>query len=227
MTPGKIKNVIGVLLIAAGIGCIVYAVYAKYSVDVKKDELVAQYEDYINWVNDSELDIEEIENAMTEQAMVVENASEQTTAAPTTDEKFDAMSVPRNLLGIMEIDKIDLIVTLAEGSDNRSITLSVGHFPNTALPGQVGNFAVVGHRSYRYGAYFNRLDELEAGDTVRVKTVDGTYTYEVDSKFVVEPTDVWVLEPTDDATITLVTCTPIRTATHRLIVKGKLVGKEE
>ena len=220
----KLKNIIGGLLIFAGAGCMIYALYAKYSVEEKKDELVEQYEDYINWVNDSELDVEEIESAMAEQEQNVEESAAPEAPAPlTTDEKFKGMSVPSNLLGIMEIEKIYLIVTLAEGTDNKSITLSVGHFPGTAMPGQVGNFAVVGHRSYRYGAYFNRLDELEAGDLVKIKTVDGVFTYCVDTSEVVEPTEVSVLDPTENATMTLVTCTPIRTATHRLIVKGHLV----
>ena len=203
----------------------IYAVYINRHVEAQKNELVAQYEDYINWVNDSELDIDEIEKAMAEQEAeeASEIASAETAQPETPVDKLREMSIPNGIIGIMEIDKIDLVVTMAEGTDNKSITLSVGHFPNTAMPGQVGNFAVVGHRSYRYGAYFNRLDELEPGDTVRVKTVDGIFTYCIDSKQVVEPTELSVLDPTDTATITLVTCTPIRTATHRLIVKGHLV----
>ena len=213
MSLKAVKNTVGVLLVAAGIGCMGYALYAKYSVEQKKDELVAQYEDYINWVNDSELDVEQIEQSISEQPM-----------PETVDEKgLQSMQIPNGILGIMEIEKIGLVVTLAEGTDNKSITLSVGHFPKTAMPGQVGNFAVVGHRSYRYGAYFNRLDELESGDIVRVKTVDGVFSYAVDSKMEVEPTDTWVLEPSETATMTLVTCTPIRTATHRLIIKGHLI----
>ena len=213
MSLKAVKNTVGVLLVAAGIGCMGYALYAKYSVEQKKDELVAQYEDYINWVNDSELDVEQIEQSISEQPM-----------PETVDEKgLQSMQIPNGILGIMEIEKIGLVVTLAEGTDNKSITLSVGHFPKTAMPGQVGNFAVVGHRSYRYGAYFNRLDELESGDIVRVKTVDGVFSYAVDSKMVVEPTETWVLEPSETATMTLVTCTPIRTATHRLIIKGHLI----
>ena len=213
MSLKAVKNTVGVLLVAAGVGCMGYALYAKYSVEQKKDELVAQYEDYINWVNDSELDVEQIEQSISEQPM-----------PETVDEKgLQSMQIPNGILGIMEIEKIGLVVTLAEGTDNKSITLSVGHFPKTAMPGQVGNFAVVGHRSYRYGAYFNRLDELENGDIVRVKTVDGVFSYAVDSKMVVEPTETWVLEPSETATMTLVTCTPIRTATHRLIIKGHLI----
>ncbi len=224
----KIKNFIGGLLITAGVACMVYAVYVNKHVEAQKNELVAQYEDYINWVNDSELNVEEIEEAMANRRAeeASEIASVEAAETPQSEgpkDKLREMSIPKGIIGIMEIDKIDLVVTMAEGTDNKSITLSVGHFPNTAMPGQVGNFAVVGHRSYRYGAYFNRLDELEPGDTVRVKTVDGIFTYCVDSKEVVEPTELSVLDPTDTATMTLVTCTPIRTATHRLIVKGHLI----
>lgn len=222
----KVKNILGVLLIVAGACCMIYAIYINKHVEAQKDALVAQYEDYINWVNDSELDVDEIEDAMAkrraEEESEIASAEAEAPQQPEHD-KLSEMSIPQGIIGIMEIDKIDLVVTMAEGTDNKSITLSVGHFPNTAMPGQVGNFAVVGHRSYRYGAYFNRLDELQAGDTVRVKTVDGIFTYCVDSKTVVEPTELSVLDPTDTATMTLVTCTPIRTATHRLIVKGHLI----
>lgn len=40
---------------------------------------------------------------------------------------------------------------------------------------------------------------------------------------VVSPENTWVLNQTSDAQITMITCTPIGTYTHRLIVKGVLV----
>ena len=48
------------------------------------------------------------------------------------------------------------------------------------------------------------------------------YTYIVTETFVVEPDDTSVLDPGDDTTVTLITCTPIRVATHRLIVRAVL-----
>ena len=57
----KARKIIGGLLVLAGAACMIYAIYINRSVEAQKDELVAQYEDYINWVNDSELDVEEIE----------------------------------------------------------------------------------------------------------------------------------------------------------------------
>ncbi|WP_438265248.1 sortase [Clostridium tyrobutyricum] len=45
--------------------------------------------------------------------------------------------------------------------------------------------------------------------------------YTIYSIKVVLPNQIEVLNPTKDSTITLVTCTPIRIATHRLIIKAK------
>lgn len=199
---------IGFVFIILGLLIIIYAVFSKLTVDKQSSAKVKEYENYINWINENQISEQDIK--------IVEENQQQ-------DKAQDNVEIPEGLLGIMEIDKIDLSVTIAEGTDNKSITLSVGHFPDTAMAGEKGNFSVVGHRSYRYGAYFNRLDELEAGDIIKVKTVAGEFEYVVDESFVVEPTELWVLDPTDTATITLVTCTPIRTATHRLIVKGHLL----
>ncbi|MGI5899407.1 MAG: class D sortase [Christensenellales bacterium] len=126
------------------------------------------------------------------------------------------------LLGVMSIPKIDLEVAVGEGVTNRTIRYAVGHFQQTALPGENGNFSVIGHRSYIMGEFFNRLDEVEIGDQVMVERDGMLYTYSVSDIMVVEPTDMWVLDSTPDPQITLITCTPIRIATHRLIVKGVL-----
>ena len=127
-------------------------------------------------------------------------------------------------IAMLEIPKLDLMVPVVEGTDPKDIKYAVGHFKDTDMPGTTGNFAIAGHRSYTYNEYFNRLDELENGDTIKVKTIDGKmYTYKVFEKLVVEPEETSVLMSTEEPIITLVTCTPIRKATHRLIVKGKLV----
>lgn len=93
------------------------------------------------------------------------------------------------------------------------------------MPGDKGNFCVAGHRSYTYNQYFNRLGELGIGDEIIITTVAGKFKYDVYESKVVKPEEVSVLDNTKDEEITLVTCTPIRVATHRLIVKGRIVRK--
>lgn len=85
-----------------------------------------------------------------------------------------------------------------------------------------GNFCIVGHRSYSYGAFFNRLDEMESGDAIYLEVAGETFCYLVEKIFVVEPEDTWVLNNSDETMITLITCTPIRIGTKRLIIKAIL-----
>jgi sortase A len=126
------------------------------------------------------------------------------------------------VIGIMEIPKINLKTPIGEGVDMETLKFAVGHFKGTALPGQNGNFCVAGHRSYTYSEYFNRLDELKKGDKIIIITKTEEFNYIVTDSFVVEPTHTEVLNNTKDATLTLVTCTPLRIATHRLIIKATL-----
>jgi len=128
-------------------------------------------------------------------------------------------------IGTIEIPRIDAKLPIVEGISEKSLEAAVGHFPGTAMPGQTGNASFAGHRSYRHGKMFNRLDELEKGDMI-ILTQDGqTHTYKVTEMFVVEPTEVSVLkQPREGKYLTLVTCTPIRVATHRLIVKAEAAG---
>ena len=95
-------------------------------------------------------------------------------------------------------------------------------FKDTPYTGDKGNSAIAGHRSYTYNQYFNRLDELVEGDEIIIQTKKGEFTYVIYKKFVVLPEEVSVLNDTKEAELTLITCTPVRVATHRLIIKAKL-----
>jgi sortase A len=122
---------------------------------------------------------------------------------------------------ILEINKINLKLPVLEGVTEDNLKISVSKYIGTAQPGNIGNFAIAGHRSYTYGKQFNRLNEIEIGDKLKVITPKDTYTYKVNKKFIVSPENVWVLDNIHDKRmITLTTCHPIRKATHRLIVQG-------
>ncbi|QYC37744.1 Sortase family protein [Nonomuraea coxensis DSM 45129] len=118
---------------------------------------------------------------------------------------------------------------VVEGVGADQLRKGPGHYPGSALPGQVGNFVVSGHRT-TYAAPFNRLDELERGDEIVVDAREARYTYRVTSQDVVEPDEVDVLAPVPGkpdirpirAFITLSTCHPEFSAAQRLIVYGVL-----
>ena len=127
-----------------------------------------------------------------------------------------------NILGIINIPKIDLKAPIGKGTDKETLKYSVGHFDKTSMPGEIGNCCIIGHRSYTYGEFFNRLDEINIDDVIVIDRNSNKYTYKVIEKFVVNPEDTYVLDDSKDYQLTLITCTPIRVGTHRLIIRAIL-----
>lgn len=122
--------------------------------------------------------------------------------------------------------------TIAEGvgtSVLNSTTLGIGHYPDTQMPGELGNFAIAAHRS-AYGGGMHLINELRVGDPIYVQTADGYYTYRFRSLSYVEPTDIDVIAPVPDAPdaaptdriITLTSCNPLYSTDERIIAYGVL-----
>lgn len=194
----KVKKYIGISLIIIGVSIISAALGMKYWAYKRQQAMINAFQKTIQQVDTKD------------------NSNEEKSSnkkPPTLDQ---------GAIGIMIIPKINLTVAIGEGVDLDTLKYAVGHFPGTGQPGQSGNFCVAGHRSYTYSEYFNRLNEVTSGDEIIIRTKKGEYKYKVYNSFVVEPSQVSVLNPTKDATLTLVTCTPIRIASHRLIVKARL-----
>src|ERR1700730_3383717 len=121
--------------------------------------------------------------------------------------------------------------TLIQGTALAQLNVSPGHVPGTQWPGQLGNFAVAGHR-VTAGNPFWSLPSMKDGDLVYIETRLNDYTYRVIGKKWVPPTDTAVLDPVPGhprqrparRLITLITCDPAWTGTHRVIVTGVLVA---
>jgi sortase A len=125
---------------------------------------------------------------------------------------------------------------IVEGVATADLKKGPGHYPGTALPGQVGNFVVSGHRT-TYGAPFNRLDEVRPGDPIVIETRHRWITYTEVKEIVITPDESWVLEPVpwsasadlpwqESSTphlrlLTFTTCNPKYSASQRLVLFGK------
>ncbi len=126
-------------------------------------------------------------------------------------------------VGIITIPKLGLDKAIVQGTGTADLRQGPGHYQATPLPGQPGNASVAGHRT-TYGAPFSRLNDLVPGDRIMVTTSQGTFRYDVSRSLVVEPSDVSVIAPTTTNELTLTTCTPRYSASHRLIVQASLIG---
>lgn len=129
-------------------------------------------------------------------------------------------------LSIPKLKINDAIVNIGSMDLNKSLI----QYPQTALPGQLGNTVIFGHsvlpqffNPKNYLTIFSTLYKLEQGDEIYLKYDKSTYKYVVEEMFEVQPTNLSVLEQRfDNKTLTVITCSPPGTYIRRLIVKATL-----
>jgi sortase A len=150
------------------------------------------------------------------------------------DPEFDLPLKNGEAFALLRIPRLgdDYRVPIVEGVGLDDLAQGVGHYPETALPGQIGNFSVAGHRATN-GEPFAYLDQVDVGDDVFVETGTTWYTYEVTKEYIVEPTQVGVILPVPNEPeaiprrrlMTLTTCNPRWDSYQRLIFHAKLVDE--
>lgn len=145
-----------------------------------------------------------------------------TTSVPVGDPNDIRLSVPR--LGIRNLP-VPAASTQAK-LDRKGIV----RLAEAGLPWEAGsNTFIVGHAlgypetEVRY--VFQRLEEMQPGDRIVVKSAGERYVFRVYDRLTVRPEDYWVTQPVTGKTIvSLQSCTPYPTFENRLVVRGELVG---
>ena len=117
---------------------------------------------------------------------------------------------------------VDVIVL--DGWDDATLKRAPGHWPSSALPGQAGNCAIAGHSNI-YGSPFYKINELQPGASIELRTPQATHLYRVLEVKSVVDTDTSVIQPSPDPQmpplLTLVTCT-IPRSFNRVVVTASL-----
>src|SRR5262245_1790054 len=125
------------------------------------------------------------------------------------------------LVGRIEIPRVGVSAIVLEGTSNKTLRRGVGHISNTSLPGgAAGNVGLAGHRD----SFFRALQDIREDDRITLKTLAGTYEYQVEWAKVVQPADTQVLAETGEPVPTLVTCYPfyyVGAAPERFIVRAR------
>jgi sortase A len=145
---------------------------------------------------------------------------EENKAAPVDSIAAVATPDKPGVVGKLEIARLGVSVMVVEGVDDSDLKRAVGHIPGTALPGELGNVGIAGHRD----TFFRPLRSIQGDDTITVSTLQGAYRYRVVSTNVVRPKDIQVLYPTGRDSLTLVTCFPfnyVGSAPKRFIVRAE------
>jgi sortase A len=128
-------------------------------------------------------------------------------------------------IGEIQIPRIGLVHPIFEGVTLTVIDHGPGHWPGSAVPGQLGNAVFAGHR-VTHSHPFRRINELVPGDEIVFKMQNGTFTYKMTAFQIVTPKDVHIVNQTTDATVTLFACHPPGSARQRYVVHGAFVSAQ-
>lgn len=220
-------RITGWALVAAGVLVALYLVYTlfftNFTTSRAQDEMAEQWQSRTTSEDEPGHDTEVEEERLAAQA----EAERQQARGAAVDDGAVAMlefDRPGSDEPIVRADPLFVVGDV----DLPTLRKGPGHYPSTGSPGEEGNFAVAGHRT-TYGAPFLHLDQLRAGDEIRVTDRDGRrHTYEVADTRVVGPNDRWVLDPdplgTGEPMLTLTTCHPRFSAAKRLVVFAEMAG---
>jgi sortase A len=124
-------------------------------------------------------------------------------------------------MATLEIPKIGISKTMFEGVTLGTLDHGPGHWPGSALPGQIGNMVIAGHRM-SHDRPFRDLDLLVPGDEMVLTDATGRHVYRVVRTEIVEPNALWILDQTPASTATLFACHPKGSTKQRIVVHLEL-----
>ena len=130
---------------------------------------------------------------------------------------------PEEVIGRMDIPRLDLTVPILADDDPDSLRRGIGHIKGTAFPGGLGTVGLAGHRD----TFLRPMRRVAPGMEIRLVDSEGTFVYQVDRTEVVMPEQVEVLDIRDRPELTVVTCYPfnfVGAAPKRFIVHAHLLS---
>ena len=110
---------------------------------------------------------------------------------------------------------------------------AAGWHSDSAMLGEIGNTVINGHNN-AYGEVFAKLADVQVGDSIDIDSASGTFHYTVVNRIIFPDSYYmefdkrlengrWVAR-SSDTRLTLVTCWPYETYTHRLVLVAEQIG---
>jgi LPXTG-site transpeptidase (sortase) family protein len=119
-------------------------------------------------------------------------------------------NVTLNSIGILKINAIGISYSVWDEATKVSLRYGLGHYPDSAIPGEPGNATILGH-NYKDGTMFHNLGKLKKGDKVVFKSKNGKETtFVIQESKIISADDLYKYigaDVSEDTQLTLVTCT--------------------
>ncbi|WP_035758530.1 class E sortase [Granulicoccus phenolivorans] len=235
-------TVLGVLLLVIGISALGWLGYQYFGTNAVSQQAFQEHRSELRSKWDQEAGQPSSPNAPSSPARTPAASAQPTTGKadsgkPDPSTASAGKRIPGEAIALLRIPRFgaDFEVPILTGTDTDTLTRGVGWYESSAAPGQVGNFAIAGHR-VTHGEPFAKLLELRKGDPVIVETRDKIYTYTImvePKDLTVQDHDTWVLdpvpgEPTKQAAkplLTLTTCQDLFRSADRSIGFAELTSQ--
>lgn len=209
----KLLRVTGEVLVTLGLLVLLYLAYASWftnlTASAKSNELAQQIE----------------------QNFAAQETGSLTFSEPIRVANIDSQAIePIGLVYIPRLSSKVWGLPLVSGVDHHALSLGLGHYRSTEMPGEIGNFAIAGHRATN-GEPFAYFEKLRNGDSVFVRTATNWFEYQLVADQIVQEQETWVLgdnpkgldiDP-NSRLITLTTCDPRWNSYQRWAWWGVLV----
>ena len=122
-----------------------------------------------------------------------------------------AYGIEDEIIGVLEIPAMELTMPVYLGASNAHLAAGAAVLGNTSAPigGDSTNCVIAGHRGWKGADYFQHIDRLQVGDTVKLTNLWETLTYTVSDIQIIQPHEVDMIKIQQGRDLlTLLTCHP-------------------
>lgn len=195
------------------------------------NKILAYNDTMVSYSNE---DVETIMNKCLEYNQTIYEEQQKSTfkyrGGTATDMVYDSLPTSSDEIGVLDIPSLDVTVSVRHGTSDSELNSTAGHLYGTSLPvdGENVHAVIAAHSALSTAKLFTDLNKMKKGDSFFITVLNTKYEYKVVDINVMLPEDEWKYEQIEEGKnyVTLYTCTPYGVNTHRLLVKGELVGSE-
>ena len=222
----KVINIILVVIVACGLGILLYPVISNAINNYYNSSNIKQYDNEVKTLSDNDVDrilakAEEYNKAVATYSYDNGIANYGDTYKEIINSYDDILNFGNSLIGYIEIPSINVYLPIYHGDLDNVLDKGSAHMKGTSFPiGGTGTHAVISaHSGYPRQKFFDYIDKLKKGDTFSITVLNKKLEYKVTEINIVKPTDTshTRVQKRKDL-VTLVTCYPYGVNTHRLLV---------
>ena len=222
----KVLPIISIIILIAAVGFFLYPTVSVWINQMLSRSTIIQYNNTVDTLPQSE------KTAMLSQAREYNREVSRIFSDSfdsdsfITDERYNSILnvTGDGQIGTVNIPSIDCHLPIFHGNNKDTLTKGAVHMAFTSFPigGESSHSVISAHTAYPGKRFFDRLTEVEIGDSFSVTVLGETLNYKVVDVKVVLPSETQYFEVQKGRDlVTLVTCTPYSVNTHRLLVTGE------